>query len=756
MNYLEKLNREQIKPVKQTEGAVLVVAGAGSGKTRVLTSRIAYLIDGLGVSPYNILAITFTNKAANEMRERLAAIIPGGDSCWVSTIHGMCVRILRSGIERLEGYNNNFTIYSESDKDRVLKRVVTDLHIEEESAVKNAKYIISNAKNACLSPEEYWRQNTHYPNIEKYIKIFQMYEIELRRSNSLDFDDLLVLTYKLLKACPDVLNYYADKFHYIHVDEFQDTNKIQYDIIKMLASIHKNIFVVGDDDQSIYGWRGAEIKHILNFHKDFNNASVFKLEQNYRSTKNILELANCIIKNNVERSSKVLWTENENGEKVDTFVADEETGEASFTAMKIRSLVQSGSNYSDFAVLMRINALSRAFEQEFTKYNIPYKVFGGFKFYERKEIKDLTAYLRILSNPLDDEAILRIINTPKRGIGEKTIESLKFYAKDNGLMLFDSVFDVEKIIDVKKSAQAKILEFKKTIVSLLADRESLTLYDLVTAVIEKTDFLSQFEDPTEENHAKKMNINEFRNSVLEFLKLNPSAGLNEFLSSITLSSDTDDIEEENCVTIATIHSVKGLEFDTVFIAGLDENIFPISRAIGEAKEMEEERRLMYVAITRAKRKLFITRSRSRFLYGDRQMTIQSRFLNELSSKLGIKQSSRFEDFKSGFDKFREKDDIPSPSKSFGVSSNFSGSFARTNTQPNNKAFTGSSPRVGVSNKQDDYSAFKSGKKVIHKKFGQGTIISVKPNGNNTTCDVAFPGFGVKSFAVAFAPMEVID
>ena len=742
MDYLSKLNPEQMAPVVDTDGAVLVLAGAGSGKTRVLTSRIAYLIDKKGVMPYNILAITFTNKAANEMRERLEGMVKGASDIWVSTIHSMCVRILRSFIDRLGTYQTNFTIYSEADKERVLKRIITDLKITSESALKNAKYHISNAKNQNLSPEEYLREHSRVSDIERYVAIYRIYNEELKRSNSLDFDDLLLLTYELLTKKPEVLDYYANKFHYVHVDEFQDTNKIQCDIIKLLASVHKNIFVVGDDDQSIYGWRGAEIKNILNFHKDFKDAKVYKLEQNYRSTKRILDLANSIIKNNGVRSQKELWTENEQGAKIDTFFADEETGEAAYTAMRIRSLVQNGASYSDFAVLMRINALSRAYEQEFLKYGIPFKVFGGFKFFERKEIKDLTAYLRVLSNPLDNEAVLRIINVPKRGIGDKSIETLVKYAKDNGFMLFDSIVDAEKL-DLPSGAKAKIVQFKKLIISLMADKETMTLVELLDSVIKKSDFMSQFDPKKDEDNNKMMNVGELKSSVDEFSKLNPNSGLNEYLSSITLSSDLDEVEGTNFVTIATIHSVKGLEFENVFIAGLDETIFPVARAVGEVDDMEEERRLMYVAITRARQRLFITRARSRFVYGKRQATSPSRFLLELSDKLGLKtrseQIERAENKERQYDYEQRRTDEPDPSKSYGVASNFSRSFSRPK-----KAST------------VDVSKFKPGKKVRHIKFGIGTIIAVKSSNGNPICDVAFPGLGVKSFAILMAPMEVID
>lgn len=755
MNYLENLNPEQKKPVLDTEGAVLVFAGAGSGKTRVLTARIAYLLEGKNVDPYNILAITFTNKAAREMKERLEKITPLANDCWVSTIHGMCVKILRSSIGLVEGYNSNFTIYSETDKDRVLKRIIQSLNIESENILKNAKYHISNAKNKFLTPDQYMLEYSSYDAIDKYVNIFKEYNKELKKCNALDFDDLLVMTLNILIQHKEVADKYSQRFKYILVDEFQDTNKIQYDIIKILASYHKNIFCVGDDDQSIYGWRGAEIKNILDFSKSFKDSKVYKLEQNYRSTKRILDLANTIIKNNKERSTKSLWTDNDLGERVETFVANDELAEAQYTAIQIKRLIADGASCSDFAVLMRLNALSRAYEQEFTKYGIPYKVYGGFRFFERKEIKDITAYLRILSNPLDDEALLRVINVPKRGIGDKTISVLTEYSKSNGLALIDGIFDAEKL-DLSSGAKSKLLAFKKLIITLMRDMSVDNLVDLFDNVVNKTDFNSQFDESTDEGKEKLMNVSELKSSVVEFAKMNPQSGLSEYLNSITLSTDTDDINDGNFVTVATIHSVKGLEFNTVFICGLDDNIFPISRAVGEPNEMEEERRLMYVAITRAKKRLYITRANSRFLFGGRTYTAPSKFLNELSEKLGLKPKVKervendYSYSQGSYSSYKNyNDNDVEPSKSYGVTSNFARSYMRNLGGVK-------SQNSGATVKVTSNIGYKPGKKVNHKKFGVGTIITVKQSGKNTVCDVAFKGVGVKSLVVEFAPMELID
>lgn len=789
--YLEGLNEKQLEAVLDTEGYVLVFAGAGSGKTAVLTTRIAHLVKAKGIRPENILAITFTNKAADEMKERLNGLIGDCGNMWVSTIHSMCVRILRNSIGRLQGYDKNFSIYSETDKNNVIKRIIAAMNLDSDKYLKNAKYLISDCKNKDLDAGDLKRR-TDLRDASAYAQIYYAYEEELRRSNALDFDDLLVKTYHLLEDDAEVRSYYSDKFQYIHIDEFQDTNEIQLAIAKLLSAEHGNLFVVGDDDQSIYGWRGAEIHNILDFEHTFRGAKVYKLEQNYRSTKNILDLANTIIAGNSVRKQKRLWTENAEGEKVELKVADEAEGEASYVALKIKQLMASeGAKASDFAVLMRINALSRPFEQEFNKYNIPYKVFGGFKFFERKEIKDLTAYFRVITNPLDNESLLRIINVPKRSIGDKTVSVLEDYAKQYGLSIFDGMVDADKL-ELGSAAKQKLTEFRKLITKLTVNAQVMPLTEIFTEVVEKTQFLSQFEADTEENYGKKMNVNEYQNSIEEFAKLNPNATLPDFLNSITLSSDTDELEDGNFVSIATIHSVKGLEFPNVFVCGLDETIFPVSRAAEGKSEMEEERRLMYVAITRAQSRLFLTRAKSRFLYGSRQYLAQSCFLTELSDKLGIQQTPSFirrsDSYGGGYQKsyggysssggyggyngfgygkssgsYENRDEYyPDESSDYSGSSyktqNVSGSKNSGGgfMQSSAKAFIQSGtqkPSVDVKGK--DFSQYVAGRKVSHVKFGVGTIINVTGEGKNIIANVAFPGVGVKSLSVAYAPMDVI-
>ena len=750
MNYLSALNEAQLKPVLDTDGAVLVLAGAGSGKTRVLTTRIAYLIQEKHVTPSNILAITFTNKAANEMFSRVVDFV--GESAygmWISTIHSMCVRILRACVGRLKGYQKNFTIYDDTDREHVLKRVIADLNVEGEGVLKDAKRHISKAKNNDLSPDRYLIEcQENMRGLDTYVKIYAAYEEMLKKSNAMDFDDLILKTLHLLEEDEEVLSYYANKFRYIHIDEFQDTNYIQYRIAKLLCSVHGNIFVVGDDDQSIYGWRGAEIKNILNFDRDFKATKVYKLEQNYRSTKRILSLANAIIKNNEIRSKKVLWTQNPEGEKVDYYEANDETGEAEYVVAKIKNLVARGYKYSDFAILMRINALSRSFEQEFMKYAVPFKVFGGFRFFERKEIKDILAYLRLLINPLDDEAIMRIINTPKRGIGDKTINAVANYAAHFEFSLFDALCEIEMIPDVSSSARKRLNDFRKTLADLtILNQTTSDLNELIDEVLLKTSFMSQFEVDTEENISKRMNIDEFRSSIEEFAKANKNATLESYLESVTLSSDIDDADSSEFVSVATVHSVKGLEFKNVFIVGMEESVFPISRAVGSPAEMEEERRLMYVAITRAEERLSITRARSRFLFGERQFTSQSRFIGELASELGVQPPKRggstydAPPYRRGYRGDEYDTEPQTPKTATGSVSTFSKSYT-----------SGASRSSGTK----DLSAFKPGKRVRHVKFGVGTIIQIKGSGQNLVADVAFKGIGIKSFSLALAPMEVID
>ncbi len=738
-NLIAKLNDEQKKPVLDTEGAVLVIAGAGSGKTRVLTTRIAYLVKEKNIHPSRIMAITFTNKAAGEMKERLAKIIDGVESMWVSTIHSMCVRILRSDIEKI-GYDRNFTIYDETDKDKVLKRVIDEIGLDQDKYLKLAKSVISNAKNDMLSPDEFRAENTAMRFIDELYAIYNAYENQLARSNALDFDDLLLKTYQLFVSNKEVASYYANKFQYIHIDEFQDTNTVQFNLARILSSVHSNIFVVGDDDQSIYSWRGAKVENILNFDDVYRGAKIYKLERNYRSTKKILDLANCIIKNNTGRRDKELWTENQDGVRIETFVGTDENNEASYTAMQIKNLMaRSNYSYRDFAVFMRLNALSRAYEQEFMKYGIPYKIYGGFRFFERKEIKDVLAYLKVINNKRDDESFFRAVATPKRGIGEKTLTDLREFCAGIGISAMDGIYRLEQTT-LSSGAKTKLFNFGLLIDSFIVYSTQNSISALIKYVLETTSFMAQFEEKSEENASKIQNISELINSAEQFEKDNPGANLSDYLNSVTLSSDTDDINSDDSVTIATIHGAKGLEYPCVFVAGLDEKVLPSARR-SDDEEIEEERRLMYVAVTRAKERLYLTRAMSRYMYGGREYMTQSRFLKEaqpvLSSNKEVQERKPVRDFYDSSRAFIDSED-----NSF--NGGYSSSLAKK-TFLNKPTVKNTAPTT----------SFKSGIKVKHPKFGVGTVIAVKGAGDNMIVDVAFVGVGIKALAVKYAPLEIV-
>ena len=754
---LKNLNEEQLKPVCDTEGAVLVLAGAGSGKTRVLTTRIAYILSEEKASLSEILAITFTNKAAGEMKERLQRMLgdSAGESKWICTIHSMCVKILRQFADRA-GLKPNFSIYSETERANVIKKAFQELDFDDEKLLKNAKYHIGNAKMLGLSPEEYGNKYAYERGMDDIVVIYEKYDKHLRENNALDFDDLLIETLRLLKRDDETREYLSDKFKYVLVDEFQDTNSVQYRIIKLLSSKHGNLFVVGDDDQSIYGWRGAEIDNILKFDKDYPNAKVYKLQRNYRSTKSILKLANCIIKNNALRRGKELWTDAGDGDKPVYYQAEEEAGEALYTARAITDAVARGKKYSDFAVLMRINALTRSYEQEFTKYGIPYKVFGGFRFFERKEIKDILAYLRIISNPYDSEAVERIINVPKRGIGGRTVQVMYEYAQSTGLTLYDAAVDCEEL-PITRGAKDKIKDFADLIKGLIISAVETPVAQLVRDVLNRTDIRSAYDDGTDDGDSKLANIDEFIASVDDFSRLNPAATLDEYLNQVTLSSDLDQMDDGDYVTLATIHAVKGLEFPTVFICGLEDGIMPSSRQSEDGRSEEEERRLMYVAITRAKEKLYLTRSKSRYLYGHRDLTRPSRFISELASELGAAAYERpVYGYSGGMGRY---------GTSYGGSSYGSGTAQSSGralyseyeedggTQQNSSFkgfFGGVKKSESTANNVGKYSV---GMRVRHPKFGVGMIVALKNGGQ--IINVAFDGQGIKELSASLAPLTIL-
>ncbi len=803
---LQQLNEEQIKPVLQTEGPVLVLAGAGSGKTRVLTSRIAYLVKAKRVPPSAILAITFTNKAANEMKERLSKIVDVSQS-WVCTIHSMCVRILRMYADEC-GLHPNFSIYSETERNNIIKKSFQECDYDDDKLLKSVKYHVANAKMLGLDPEKYGEENAGEHDIDDVVKVYARYQKHLRENNALDFDDLLNETRLLLKRNAEAREYLSGKFRYILVDEFQDTNGVQYEIIKLLASVHGNLFAVGDDDQSIYGWRGAKIENILHFEKDFIGAHVFKLERNYRSTKIILELANTVIKNNSHRKDKTLWTENGQGADAKVYEAEEESGEARYIAHTIAGLVARGYDYKDFAVLMRLNALTRSFEQEFTADGIPFKVFGGFKFYERKEIKDLLAYLRLINNPFDSEAATRIINFPKRGIGAKTVETLQNYAFENEFSVYDALLDLDAL-GFTSGTKQKLADFRDLVKGWIVESQDMPVNELVKKIVVDTRMREVYADDSDESINKLANVEEFINSVDDYCRLNPETTLSDYLNQVMLLSDTDEMDDSNYVTLATVHAVKGLEFKCVFVCGMEENIMPVSRAVMNDDDMEEERRLAYVAITRAKERIFFTRSKSRYLYGKREPSMRSRFLKELSAKLDLpKEQPRLP---MGYGDYDDPDMYSNAAygggryasnggnggygygrtygaqgydrgnssvqrsawnggssygsfgnasgKTYGATNSYNGNSsygARTNERKaSGFTYGGASAVNKPTGASKDLSAFAIGKKVRHPKFGDGTIVGMRGVGANMIVDIAFEGLGIKQLSASLAPLTIL-
>ena len=711
-----ELNKEQFNAVINGDGPVIVVAGAGSGKTRVLTYRVVHLIKDKNISPYNILAITFTNKAAKEMSERINSMTPYSQGMWMCTFHSMCVRILRQDIDKL-GYDKNFSIYSEIETDKVLKAIISDMNLNKDIKGE-ARYEISKAKEKALLPSRYRESK---PGYELYAEIYARYEDQLERSNALDFDDLLLKTVQLFARYPDVLRRYQERFKYILIDEFQDTNNIQYMLIKFLGEYNRNVFAVGDEDQSIYGWRGANIGNFREFNKDFPEVKIYKLEQNYRSTSNILNCANRLIDNNAVRIKKNLWTEKGDGAKVEYRCLSSDRDEANYVISNIASLVKCGYKYSDFAILVRANSLTRLFEEGLNLYGYPYKVFGGFKFYERKEIKDIVAYLRIISNPRDNEAILRVINFPKRGIGDKAISSLQDYCVNNNLSLIDGILGIESNPTITNSTINKIKVFRDLISRLINASNTMTLDKLIDYVIEQIDIEHAYDKTKSEDDERLDNIGELVSAIKQFHAANYNSSVSEYLQSVSLMSDTDAIAEGEYITIATIHSSKGLEFRVVFIVGLEEGIFPSSLCMDNPDQLEEERRVMYVATTRAEERLIMSSASSRFRYNEVKVSLPSRFVNEM-----------------GFVKVTRE---PQASHS-----SHTPKRTVTNYQPTNY-----SPSVLQEKASVDLTNYKTGAKVVHNRFGNGLIIEMK--GNNVAA-IAFDGLGIKEFDLSIAPIKL--
>ena len=734
MSIYDTLNKEQREAVYHTEGPLLILAGAGSGKTRVLTHRIAYLIDEKGVNPWNILAITFTNKAAGEMRERVDQIVGfGSESIWVSTFHSTCVRILRRHIDLL-GYDTSFTIYDADDQKTLMKDVCKYLQIDTKVyKERNLLAAISSAKDELITPEEYELNAAGDFGKQKIAKVYKEYEKQLRANNALDFDDLLVKTVQLFQTQPEVLDYYQERFRYIMVDEYQDTNTVQFELIRILAKKYRNLCVVGDDDQSIYKFRGANIKNILNFEHVFEDAKVIKLEQNYRSTGNILNAANAVIKNNFGRKEKSLWTENGEGDKIAFSQFDSGYDEAEYIVGDIKEHVNNGiRTYNDHAVLYRTNAQSRAVEDQMVKRGIPYRLFGGVRFYERKEIRDILSYLKVLANPADTIALRRIINVPKRGIGETSLDKLAAFAEENGLSLYGALSRLDEITTLKTRV-AKFKDFYGLFEQLREDADGLSVSELIDAIVKRTGYLQLLmAEGTDDALNRIQNIDEFVNKAAEYDKANPEGKLEGFLEEVALVADIDSYEEgEETVALMTLHSAKGLEFPYVFIIGMEEGIFPGFRAVmyGGEKEIEEERRLCYVGITRAKEELYLTHAKSRMQHGITQYNPPSRFLKEIPADLVDMPTRQISDMAKKYDAMTQNKPA----------------LGRKNVLPPTAKFGGVGMKKEMPAPKDFKLSYGVGDKVRAPKYGIGTVVSINNGGADFEVTVSFGAKGTKKF-----------
>ncbi|MEC3674264.1 DNA helicase PcrA [Bacillus velezensis] len=737
MNYISNqllsgLNPVQQEAVKTTDGPLLLMAGAGSGKTRVLTHRIAYLMAEKHVAPWNILAITFTNKAAREMKERVESILgPGADEIWISTFHSMCVRILRRDIDRI-GINRNFSILDTADQLSVIKGILKERNIDPKKFdPRSILGSISSAKNELIEPEEFAKTaGGYYDQVTS--DVYTDYQKKLLKNQSLDFDDLIMTTIKLFERVPEVLEFYQRKFQYIHVDEYQDTNRAQYLLVKQLAARLENICVVGDSDQSIYRWRGADIANILSFEKDYPSANVILLEQNYRSTKRILQAANEVIKNNSNRKPKNLWTENDEGIKLSYYSGDNEFGEGQFVAGKIYELHSSGRRkLSDIAILYRTNAQSRVIEETLLKSGLNYNIVGGTKFYDRKEIKDILAYLRLVSNPDDDISFTRIVNVPKRGVGATSLEKIASYAAMNGMSMFQAIKQVD-FIGVSAKAANALDGFGAMIENLTNMQDYLSITELTEEILEKTEYREMLKaEKSIEAQSRLENIDEFLSVTKNFEQKSEDKSLVAFLTDLALIADIDQLDQKeeesggkDAVTLMTLHAAKGLEFPVVFLMGMEEGVFPHSRSLMEEAEMEEERRLAYVGITRAEEELYLTNAKMRTLFGRTNMNPESRFIREIPVDL--------------LENLNEK--------------------KTPRMQPGRKVQPKRGPvsrPVSYANKTGgDSLSWAVGDKAGHKKWGTGTVVSVKGEGESTELDIAFPSpVGVKRLLAAFAPIE---
>ena len=755
---LNGMNDRQAEAVQTTEGPLLIMAGAGSGKTRVLTHRIAYLIDEKMVNPWNILAITFTNKAAREMRERAEKLKTEAQDCLIATFHSMCVRILRREADHI-GYNRNFTIVDPGEQRTLMKRILKNLNLDPKKWNERAILgTISNAKNDLIDEVAYANlAGDMYTEI--VAKCYTAYQKELRQSEAMDFDDLIMLTLRLFDKNPDVLTYYQQRYQYIHVDEYQDTNHAQYQLVKLLASRFKNICVVGDADQSIYGWRGADMQNILDFEKDYPEAKVVLLEENYRSTKTILQAANEVIRNNRNRRPKNLWTQNEDGEEIVYYRANDEQDEALFVARTIDQLSREGYSHKDFAVLYRTNAQSRTVEEALLKANIPYTMVGGTKFYSRKEIRDVISYLNLIANPSDNISYERVVNEPKRGVGPGTVEKIRDFAASQEISLLEASANI-MLSPVKGKAAQAVYEFANLILDLRDRLDDYSVTELVELVLKKTGYSAALAaQATLESQALIENIEEFL-SVTKNFDENPDnpadeTGLDKlsrFLNDLALIADTDDEDMESSeVTLMTLHAAKGLEFPVVFLVGMEENVFPLSRASEDEDELEEERRLAYVGITRAERILYLTNANSRLLYGRTNYNQPTRFLREISSDLlnyqGLARPAN-SSFKVSY--------TNSDTSKFGQGMSLAQALQERKRQAAPSSISTNSLPFGKSSQSQPSKpevAWAIGDIAHHKKWGDGTVLAVSGSGNSQELKISFPEVGLKKVLASIAPIE---
>ena len=741
---IEKLNPAQREAVENTEGPVLILAGAGSGKTRVLTTRIGYLMEDKNVKAENILAITFTNKAANEMRERVEETLEGTDTkeMWITTFHSCCVRILRKSINKI-GYNRSFVIYDSPDQITLIKDCMRELDISDKAF--DPKYVlscISNAKDKLYSPKKYMQLNEGDISKTKIGEIYALYQDRLKRNSALDFDDLIMKTVELFNECPDILDFYRNKFRYIMVDEYQDTSKAQYELIKLLAKQHQNICVVGDDDQSIYGWRGADIRNILEFERDYDNVKIVKLEQNYRSTQVILDAANHVIANNTERKRKKLWSDKKEGKLIKIQLAENEIEEGDFISNTINYMRRyEDREYKDFAVLYRANAQARSVEDALNRAGIPYNIYGGIKFYERKEIKDIIAYLRVIQNPQDDISLKRIINVPRRGIGLRTIEKIEDRASLKEESIYSVLIDIEDNSDISRKARASISEFVDLMSTLRSFTDVYTVSQVIEKILDVTGYKDELlKEKNNEGEDRLENLQELISVALEFESGSEDKSLEAFLTSIALNAEpSDDEEQEDRVSLMTIHSSKGLEFPVVFLAGMEEKIFPIARAIQSMRDsdIEEERRLCYVGITRAKEELFLTLTRKRTLYGRTNPSVASRFIEELPKEC-IERLNK------------EQKELSFSKANYNILDKYTQKYKMNNMNRMAAAKKAQATIKNTSN-ESNIDDLKLGSKVHHPKFGLGTVVALK--GPDVT--IAFDNQGIKTINKEYTTLDLV-